>query len=164
MATLTPQAHAQPVVGTRLPDFTLPLATQEGRKEFTLSQHLGKGPIVIGFFPLAFTGVCTKEMCEFRDNLASLQAAGAQVYGFSCDTPFANSEFAKLHSMGQGILCDPNREVVGKIWQTMTVAGVQNVAKRGALVVGADGTVRWASVSDDPKVWVGTDEVRKHLS
>ena len=153
---------AIPAAGTRLPDFTLPLATAEGRTEFKLSERLGKGPIVFGFFPIAFSGVCTKEMCDLRDNLPSFP--GAQVFGFSTDTPFANHEFAKLHSMPQGIVSDPNREVVERIWDTMTVAGVHRVAKRGVMVVGADGTVKWTSVSDDPKVWVGSEEIRKHLA
>ncbi|HEX2066943.1 MAG TPA: redoxin domain-containing protein [Candidatus Thermoplasmatota archaeon] len=153
---------AIPAPGARLPDFTLPLATAEGRKEFRLSEQLGKGPIVFGFFPIAFSGICTKEMCDLRDTLPSFQ--GAQVYGFSTDTPFANAEFAKLNSMPQGIVSDPNREVVERIWETMAVAGVQRVAKRGAMVVAPDGTVKWASASDDPKVWVGSEEIRKQLA
>jgi len=155
-------AGAPLAVGAKLPDFTLPLATKDGKGEFTLSQNLGK-PLVLAFFPLAFTGVCTKEMCDMRDNLGQFEGLGAKVFGFSADTPFANVEFAKLHHMGQGILSDPNRDVLPRIWPTATVAGVHNVAKRGVMVVGADGTVKWTSVSDDPKVWIGSDEVRKHL-
>jgi glutaredoxin-dependent peroxiredoxin len=162
MSTATTQSL--PVqIGQKLPDFTLSLATKDGRQEFTLSQHLGKGPIILGFFPIAFSGVCTKEMCDFRDNLNQFEGKGAKVFGFSADTPFANAEFAKAHNMPQGIISDPNREVLPRIWPTMTVAGVNNVAKRGVLVIGKDGTVKWASVSDDPKVWVGTEEIAKHV-
>jgi peroxiredoxin len=150
-------------VGSRLPDFTLKLATKDGVSEFNLAANLGQGPLVFAFYPLAFTGVCTKEMCEIRDNLARFEGMGAKVFGFSTDTAPVNHEFAKLHNLNTGILSDPNREVVGRIWQTMTVAGVHNVAKRGVLVAGPDGTVKWTSVSDDPKMWIGTDEVRKHL-
>ncbi|MEA3190269.1 MAG: glutaredoxin-dependent peroxiredoxin [Thermoplasmata archaeon] len=149
--------------GQKLQDFTLKLATKDGAQEFTLSQHLWQGPLVIGFFPLAFSGTCTKEMCEFRDTLDKFGGLGAKVVGFSTDSHFTNIHFAKEHGLPLGILSDPNREVVGKIWQTMEVAGVKNVAKRGVMVLDADGTVKWTSVSDDPKVWIGTDEVRKHL-
>jgi peroxiredoxin len=149
--------------GSRLPDFTLKLATKDGQSEFNLASHLQKGPIVFAFFPIAFSGVCTKEMCDMRDNLAQFQGKGAQVFGFSTDSQHANVEFAKAHDMGQGIISDPNREVIPRIWQTATVAGIHNVAKRGIMVVAPDGTVKWTSVSDDPKVWVGAQEVAKHI-
>lgn len=150
-------------IGSKLPDFTLPLATKDGKQEFALATHLGKGPIILGFFPLAFSGTCTKEMCDFRDNLGRFEGLGAKVFGFSIDHHFTNIEFAKAHNMPQGLLCDPNREVVGRIWETATVAGVHNVAKRGVMVVGGDGKVLWTSVSDDPKVWIGAEEVAKHV-
>jgi peroxiredoxin len=161
----TLQTTAVPAVGTRLPDFTLRLAAKQGIADWRLSDHLGKGPLVFGFFPLAFTGVCTKEMCDFRDNLASFATLDAQVFGFSVDTAPSNKAFATEQNLPFGILSDPNREFVGKHWPTMPVpvAGVNGVAKRGAMVVGGDGTVKWVSVSDDVKVWVGTEEVRKHL-
>lgn len=149
--------------GQQLQDFTLKMATQDGVQEFTLSQHLGKGPLVIGFFPFAFSAPCTKEMCDLRDSLDKFGGLGATVLGFSTDSHFVNAQFVKDQALGMGILSDPNREVVGKIWQTMEIAGVKDVAKRGVMIVEADGTVKWTSVSDDPKVWVGADEVRKHL-
>ena len=159
------QTTSVPTVGSKLPDFTLKLATKEGVADWTLSSHLGKGPIVFAFFPLAFTGVCTIEMCDFRDNLASFSGLQATVVGFSVDTAPSNKAFAIAQDLPFGILSDPNREVIGKLWPTMPVplAGVNGTAKRGVLVVNADGTVKWVSVSDDAKVWVGTDEVRKHL-
>ena len=152
-----------PMVGSKLPDFTLPLATKEGRSEFTLSKELGKGPIIFGFFPLAFSGPCTKEMCDFRDNLNQFEGKGARVFGFSVDSPFANHEFAKAQDLRHGIVSDPNREVVDRIWDSMTVAGIQRAAKRGAMVVSPDGTVKWVSISDDPKVWVGVQEIQAHV-
>jgi peroxiredoxin len=160
------QATAPPAVGSKLPDFTLKVATAEGVADWKLSDHLGKGPLVFAFFPLAFTGVCTIEMCDFRDNLARFAGLNATVLGFSVDTAPSNKAFATAQGLPFGILSDPNREVVGKLWPAMPVpiAGVNGVAKRGAMVVNADGTVKWTSVSDDVKVWVGTEEVRKHLA
>ena len=154
-----------PAVGTRLADFTLKVASKDGVADFKLSDHLGKGPLVFAFFPLAFTGTCTKEMCDFRDNLAPFASLGAQVYGFSIDTPASNRAFATKEGLPFGIVSDPNRTFIGKVWPVMpnAIAAVEHVAKRGAMVVNPDGTVKWASASDDVGVWVGTEEVRKHL-
>jgi peroxiredoxin len=159
------QTTSVPAVGSKLPDFTLKLATKEGVADWKLSDHLGKGPLVFGFFPLAFTGVCTIEMCDFRDNLAAFGSLNAHVFGFSVDAAPSNKAFAAAQNLPFGILSDPNHEVIGKLWPAMPtpVVGVNGVAKRGAMVVNADGTVKWVSVSDDTKVWVGTEEIRKHL-
>jgi len=154
---------ALPEDGTRIPDFALKLATQDGVQDFTLAAALRQGPVVLAFFPLAFTGVCTRQMCDLRDDLARFEQAGATVYGFSTDSPFANVRFAKEQGLTHGILSDPNREVVEEIWDTQTVAGVHGVAKRGVLVLDTEGTVVWSWATDDPKQWIGTDEVRKAL-
>jgi len=153
---------AIPPVGTRLPDFTLKLATKDGHADFAWATRPA-GPAVLAFFPLAFSGTCTKEVCDMRDSLASFEGLGVKVYGFSADSHFSNVNFAKANNLAFGILSDPNRDVIPKLWETATVAGVHNVAKRGVIVIGADGAVKWTSKSDDPTVWVGADEVRKHL-
>ncbi len=154
---------AIPAIGSKLPDFTLRLATKEAHAEATFSKVAAGKPVVLAFFPIAFSGVCTKEVCELRDNFAAFKGLGVAVYGFSTDSQHANVQFAKMHDLEFGIFSDPNREVVGKIWETGTVAGIHNTAKRGVMVVGGDGTVKWASKSDDPTVWMGVEEVRKHL-
>ncbi|MFA5944380.1 MAG: redoxin domain-containing protein [Candidatus Thermoplasmatota archaeon] len=163
--TMTTLTTGAPAVGTKLHDFTLKVATKDGVSDFKLSDHLGKGPLVFAFFPLAFTGGCTKEMCDFRDNLAPFASLNAQVYGFSIDTPASNRAFATKENLPFGIISDPNRSFIGKVWPQMpiTIAAVDHVAKRGAMVIGSDGTVKWAAASDDVSVWVGTEEVRKHL-
>src|SRR5688500_14460814 len=160
------QAHL-PAVGTKLPDFTLRLATKDGyTTNFKLSEHLGKGPIVFAFFPLAFSGVCTKEVCDLRDNLASLSNLKAQVFGFSADAAPANKGFIIAEKLPFGIISDPNREFIGKVWPTYPnpVVDTKGVAKRGAMVVNPDGTVKWAFASEDVTVWVGTQEISKHLA
>lgn len=155
-----------PAPGTKLPDFTLKLATKDGyTSDFKLSEHLGKGPIVFAFFPAAFTGICTKEVCDLRDNFAALGSLKAQVFGFSTDKSPSNSAFIQKEGLPFGIVSDPNHEVVGKVWPTYPtpIVGADAVAKRGAMVVNPDGTVKWAFASDDVKVWVGVEEIRKHL-
>lgn len=161
----TAHSTASPAVGSKLPDFTLKVAAKEGVTDFKLSEQLSQGPIVFAFFPIAFTGGCTTEMCEMRDSLGVFAGLKAKVFGFSTDTPAANRAFATAQDLPFGIVSDPNREFIGKHWPVMPVpiAAVNNVAKRGAMVVNPDGTVKWAMASDDVRIWVGAAEIAKHL-
>ncbi|HVM45541.1 MAG TPA: redoxin domain-containing protein [Candidatus Thermoplasmatota archaeon] len=153
-------------VGDTVPDFTLPLATAEGKRDPVSFKQLleqANGPVVIGFFPMAFTTPCTAEMCEFRDKQAVFDHVRATPVGFSVDTPFTNVAFAKENRLKHGIFSDPNFQVVDKIWQTMTVAGNERRAKRGWMVVGRDGKVLEKWVSDDPGKWSGIDPINAAL-
>ena len=147
--------------GDKVPDFTLPLSFADGRKDdVQFSTLLGRGAIILSFFPLAFTRVCTTQMCEARDNAAVYESHGAQYYGFDCDSKWSNVAFAKQESLAHGIFGDANRAVVERIWQTQTTAGVERVPKRGWMVVDARGVVvdRW--VNDVPGApWVGKDPI-----
>lgn len=164
--TATLLTTGAPAVGSKVPDFTLKLATKEAALDFHFAEHLGKGPIVFAFFPLAFSGGCTKEMCDVRDNFTAFAGLNAQVYGFSADAVPANRAFIDKENLGFAIISDPNREVIGRFWPAMgkAVLGANDVAQRGAMVVNPDGTVKWASASPDTGVWVGTEEIRKHLA
>lgn len=167
--TSTTQVFAQtaPAPGTQLPDFTLKLATKDSyTTDFKLSDHLGKGPLVFAFFPAAFTGVCTKEVCDLRDNMAALGSLNATVFGFSTDKAPSNMMFIQKEHLPFNIISDPNREVIGKLWPAygVPIVGALGVAKRGAMVVNPDGTVKWAFASEDVKVWVGVEEIRKQLA
>jgi len=82
-------------VGSKAPDFTL---TNQDRQPVTLSQQRGKS-VVLAFFPAAFSSVCTKELCTFRDSLARLNAANAQVYGISVDTFFTLKAFQEQQGL-----------------------------------------------------------------
>lgn len=152
-------------VGDKMPDFTLPLAHADGKRD-PVSFHslLGKGPVVVAFYPLAFSGVCTKENCEIRDAQGQLTALHATVVGFSIDTPHANVPFAKANALNYGLFSDANREVVDKIWSTMTVGGVQRAAKRGWMVLSKDGKVVEKWVSEDPTVWSGVKPIEAALA
>lgn len=151
--------------GDVLPDFTLPIAYADGRRSpVAFKEHLGKGPVVISFFPLAFTRVCTTQMCEMRDNHEALEAMGAQLFGFSCDAAPSNVAYAQREGMKHGIVSDPNREVVDRIWETAEVAHVKRVPKRGWMVVDAGGRVAAKWVSEDAGVWSGLAPVRDVLA
>lgn len=152
-------------VGDKVPDFTLPLAKADGTKApVAFSSLLAKGPVVIAFYPLAFTGTCTQQVCDLRDGQAELHGLRATVVGFSIDTPASNVQFAKLQGLEYGLYCDPNRSVVDRIWETMTVIGVDRVATRGVLVVKPDGTVAEKWVAADPDDWIGRGPIEAALA
>ena len=147
-------------VGDKAPDFTL---FDANRKQRSLKEFLGK-KTVIAFFPGAFTGVCTKEMCTFRDSLSTLAGMNAQVVAISVDSPFANKGFSDQNKLGFPVLSDHSREVSTKY------VGVYNgfgglpgytAAKRSVLVLDANGTVKYAWISEDPGAEPNYDEVKK---
>ena len=138
-------------VGDAAPDFTAPLA-DGSVGSFTLSERLAEAPLVLAFFPAAFTPTCTTEMCTFRDRLSEFERVDATVYGISIDTPFTLNEFRAQNDLNFGLLSDTNRDVVDAYDVTMDFEayGVDNIAKRAIFVVDGGGTVTYRWVSDDP--------------
>ena len=147
-------------IGDEAPDFTAPLANGDV-DEVTLSEALADAPVVLAFFPGAFTSVCTHEMETFEERLAQFAGAGATVYGVSVDTPFALNAFREDAGLSFGLISDSNRELVEAYGVAMDFAsyGVDDVAKRSVFVVDGDGVVQYAWVSDDPGVEPEYDEV-----
>ncbi|MFD1564750.1 redoxin domain-containing protein [Haloarchaeobius amylolyticus] len=147
--------------GDAAPDFTAPLANGD-IEEFTLSERLeDEAPIVLAFFPGAFTSVCTTEMCTFQDRLATFNDLDASVYGVSRDSPFTLNEFRAQNDLEFGLLSDYNKDVVDDYDIEMDFAdlGVYGVAKRSVFVIDGDGEVAYSWVSDDPGVEPDYDEV-----
>jgi len=129
--------------------------------EFTLSEALGDGPVVLAFFPGAFTSVCTGEMTTLRDRLDALADAGASLYGISIDSPFSLGEFAEQNELNFPLVGDTNKEVIEAYDVVMDFAdlGISGVAKRSVFVLDDDGTITYAWVSDDPGVEPDYDEL-----
>ncbi|WP_254544436.1 redoxin domain-containing protein [Halomarina pelagica] len=148
-------------VGDTAPDFTAPLATGEDIESFTLSEALEDGPVVLAFFPGAFTSVCSHEMATFRDRLEAFSEADAQLYGVSVDSPFALNAFHDELDLTFPLISDANDELIDRYDVSMDFAdlGVEDVAKRAVFVVDSDGEVTYAWVSDDPGVEPDYDEV-----
>lgn len=146
--------------GDVAPDFTAPLANGDV-DSFTLSNNLDDSPIVVAFFPGAFTSVCTHEMKTFEERLDEFENAGATVFGASIDTPFTLNEFREQLDLSFGLLSDTNRDVVEAWDLTMDfdALGVRNVAKRAVYVVNEDREVVYQWVSDDPGVEPDYDDV-----
>lgn len=152
-------------IGDEVPDFTLPVGWPDGRRDpAQLKALLAKGPVVLSFFPLAFTRVCSTQMCDLRDSSAALEGLAAQAFGFSCDSAPTNAAFAKAQGMTYGIFSDANREVVDRIWETESVIGVHRVPKRGWMVIGRDGRVVDQYVAPAPGTpWPGNAGIEAAL-
>ena len=146
--------------GDHAPDFTAPLANGDV-DEVTLSEAVEDGPVVLAFFPGAFTSVCSHEMEAFDDRLGEIADAGATLYGVSIDTPFAQNAFRDELGLDFDLVSDSERDIVDDYGIAMDFAalGVHNLAKRAVFVVDADREVTYAWVSDDPGVEPDYDEV-----
>jgi peroxiredoxin len=147
--------------GDAAPDFTAPLANGDVT-QFTLSDRLEEAPLVLAFFPGAFTGTCTHEMETFEDRLGEFDDLGATVYGVSVDTPFALDAFREDSDLTFGMISDTNRRIVDAydLGMDFTSIGVDDVAKRAVLVIDGDGVVRYEWVAGDPSFEPDYDEVR----
>jgi len=135
-------------VGSKAPDFTL---TNQDRQPVTLSGQKGH-PVVLAFFPAAFSSVCTKEMCTFRDSLAELNKAKAQVYGISVDTFFTLKAFQDQQKLNFPLLSDFNKQAIrdyGVFNEDMI--GLKGIAKRAVFVIDKDGVVRYREVLEDAR-------------
>jgi peroxiredoxin len=145
--------------GDDAPDFTAPLATGE-LEEFTLSDRLDDGPVVLAFFPGAFTSVCTGEMQTFRDRLDNFTGE-AQLYGVSVDSPFSLNEFRAQNDLPFDLVSDQTGEIaeaydVALDLSALGVPGVEEgdvtIAERAVFVVNADGEVTYRWVGENPGV------------
>jgi peroxiredoxin len=135
-------------VGSKAPDFTL---MNQDRQPVTLSQQRGK-PVVLAFFPAAFSSVCEKELCTFRDSMAQLNRTNAQVFGISVDTFFALKAFQDQQHLTFPLLSDFNKQVIrdyGVFNEDMI--GLKGIAKRAVFVLDKDGTVRYSEVLEDAR-------------
>jgi peroxiredoxin len=129
------------------------------RTRATIGSLLGR-PVVLAFFPAAFTSVCTKEMCTFRDNMARFNSLDAAVYGISIDTPFTLGVFGEQNGLSFPLLSDANREAThafGVSWPDLS--GVRDVSNRAVFVLDADGHAVYRWVAEKPGQEPPYDEV-----
>lgn len=136
-------------VGDRAPDFALP---DQDRNIRRLSDYRGK-KVVLAFFPGAFTSVCTREMCTFRDSLSQLSKLNAEVVGISVNDPFTLKAFAEHNKLGFTLLSDYSREVsrkYGGVHEDFLGMKGYSVAKRSVFIIDSEGVVRYVWVSEDP--------------
>ena len=135
--------------GAKAPDFTL---TNQDRQPVTLSEQLARGPVVLAFFPAAFSGVCQKEMCTFRDSMSELKNVSAQVFGVSTDTFFALKAWDDQQKLGFPLLSDYNKDVIRKYGVVNPdMIGLKDISKRAVFVIDKSGVVRHREVLDDAR-------------
>ena len=138
-------------VGSKAPDFTL---TNQDRQAVTLSEQRGR-PVILAFFPAAFSSVCEKELCTLRDGLGGMNAvnqANAQVYGISVDTFFALKAFHDQQKFTFPLLSDFNKQAIREYGVfNEDMIGLKGIAKRAVFVLDKDGTVRHREVLEDAR-------------
>jgi len=135
--------------GAKAPDFTLP---NQDRTPVTLSDELKKGPVVLAFFPGAFSGTCTIEMCTFRDSMSEFDRGSARLVGVSTDTFFALKAWADAQRFTFPLLSDYNKTVIEQYGVVNPdMIGLNNIAKRAVFVIDRNGVVQYREVLDDAR-------------
>ncbi len=139
-------------VGAKAPDFVLKSKTADGLKDVKLSDSFGKKQVVLLFFPLAFTSVCTAELCDTTAGLGDYEALGAEVIAISVDSPFAQEAWALANKIKLTIVSDLNREAT-KAYGVLfpSLAGIGDTSARAAFVIGKDGVIKYAEQTATPK-------------
>jgi len=157
-------------IGTKAPDFTLPTKTAEGPKQITLSDHFGKENTLLLFFPMAFTGTCTTEMCSMSNGLREYRDLNATVYGISGDNPFAQEAWAQKESISVPLLSDYEHEVARNYDVAydsflpqlgLTMGGV---AKRAAFVIDREGVIQHAESLEDARELPNFESIKAKLA
>lgn len=144
-------------VGDTAPSFTL---TAQDKSIFSSEEHSETRMLVV-FYPAAFTGVCTEEMCSFSDLMGDLEKAGCIVVGISVDAPFSNAAFAESNDIGFPLLSDVHRSVIndfGVAYHDFSIKGY-TVATRSVFVIEPDGTVGYAWAAENPGIQPDYSEV-----
>ncbi len=149
-------------VGAPAPDFTL---FSDEKKEVSLSDFKGKNVILL-FFPQAFTGVCTEELCSMRDNIGVYEQLDAQILAVSVDSPFTLDKFKSEQQYNFPLLSDFNKNVseqYGSLHEEFAF-GMKGVSKRSAFVIDKDGIVQYAEVLENPGKMPNFGAVKETLS
>jgi len=137
--------------GSKAPDFTLKTKRGGDPKDVKLSDNFGKKKTVLLFFPLAFTGVCTKEMCDVSAGLSAYEKLDAAVYGISVDSPFAQEAWAEKENIKFPLLSDLNKEVCKKYGTLLPdLIGLGSVSARAAFVIDKHGVIKHSEQTPTP--------------
>jgi glutaredoxin-dependent peroxiredoxin len=157
-------------VGTKAPDFTLSTKTADGPKQIKLSDNFGKKNTLLLFFPMAFTGTCTTEMCGVSTDLAAYSSLNASVYGISGDNPFAQEAWAQKEKITVPLLSDYEH----KVTQAYDVAydsflpqmnlGMGGVSKRAVFIIDRDGVIQYVQSNDDARALPNFEKIKTKLA
>lgn len=149
-------------VGTKAPSFTLKSKAADGLKDVSLPE--GKNTVLL-FFPLAFTGVCTQELCDITAGLSSYSDLNAEVIGISVDSPFAQEAWAQKERIGITLVSDLNKETT-KAYDVLFpgLAGIGDTSARAAFVIDKTGVIQYAEQTATPKDLPNFDAVKAALA
>jgi peroxiredoxin len=152
-------------IGTSAPDFTLKTKTAQGLEDVKLSDNFGKRNTVLLFFPLAFTGVCTQEMCDISGGISAYESLNAAVYGISVDSPFAQEAWAQKEKIAIKLLSDLNKTVI-KAYDVVfpNLAGIGDTAARAAVVIDKAGKIIHVEQTPTPKDLPNFEAVKAALA
>lgn len=148
-------------LGQKAPEFSLP---DTDKKTRSLSEFVKDGTTIVAFFPFAFSGVCDKEMCTFRDGFGDLQRTSAQLVGVSVDSVYSLKAFAQTYNLQFPLLSDFNKKVTklyGVLQDPWVNLGYRGVSKRAIFLVDKRGMLRYRWVTDVPSVEPPYPEVVK---
>jgi peroxiredoxin len=152
-------------VGSKAPDFTLKSKTASGVVDVKLSENFSKKNTVLLFFPLAFTGVCTKEMCDITTGLNSYTSLNADVIGVSVDSPFAQEAWAQKEKIGIRLASDLNKKTAEAYGTLLPdLMGLGAVSARAAFVIDKDGVVQYSEQTPSPKELPNFNAIKETLA
>jgi len=137
--------------GDAAPVFTATVGTSD-HESFDLADHIGDGPVVLAFFPGAFTPPCSNEMIALQERLDDLEAAGATLLGVSADSPFSQGAFREEHGIEFDLVSDMAGDAIRAFDLEIDIEdlGLHGIANRAVFVIDDDGTVTYSWVADDP--------------
>jgi peroxiredoxin len=157
-------------VGTKAPDFTLPTKTADGPKQITLSEQYGKGNTLLLFFPMAFTGTCTTEMCGISNGLREYRELNATVYGISGDNPFAQEAWAQKESISVPLLSDYEHQVARAYdvaydsFLPQLNLPMGGVPKRAVFIIDREGVIQYSESNDDARELPDFEKIKARLA
>jgi peroxiredoxin len=151
-------------VGSKAPDFNLKSKQASGLVDVKLSNNFGKKNTVVLFFPAAFTGVCTQELCDITAGLGNYSSLNADVVAISVDTPFAQEAWAQKEKITITLASDLNKETTRKYDVLFPMlAGVGDTAARAAFVIDKNGVVQYSEQTPTPKDLPNFEKVKAVL-
>jgi glutaredoxin-dependent peroxiredoxin len=152
-------------VGTKAPDFTLKSKQASGLVDVKLSNNFGKRNTVLLFFPLAFTSVCTQEMCDVTAGLNAYSSVNADVIGISVDSPFAQEAWAQKEKIGITLVSDLNKKIAESYGTLLPdLIGLGAVSARAAFVIDKNGVVQYSEQTPSPKELPNFHAIKDTLS
>jgi glutaredoxin-dependent peroxiredoxin len=157
-------------VGAKAPDFSLPTKTEDGPKQIRLSDNFGHKNTLLLFFPMAFTGTCTTEMCGVSMDLSVYSSLNVTVYGISGDNPFAQEAWAQKEKISVPLLSDYEHttakayDVAYDSFLPQINLGMGGVPKRAVFIIDRNGVIQYSEVNEDARALPNFEKVKAKLA